>query len=79
MVTDVIAEKFPAAKLEQGDKDSAADVSGEASSAAASVGAGSAPPPPSALKPRGVMLRCNAGQDGLHTLCNCIHASRIYL
>ena len=78
MVTDLIAEKFPAAKLEQGNEDSAADVSGEASSAAASVGAGSAPPPPSALKPRGLQLRCDAEQDGLRTRCNC-NASRIYL
>ena len=78
MVTDLIAEKFPAAKLEQGNEDSAADVSGQASSAATSVGAGSAPPPPSALKPRGLKLRCDAEQDGLHSLCNC-NASRIYL
>ena len=78
MVTDLIAEKFPAVKLEQGNEGSSAGVGGEASSAAASVGASSAPPPPSALKPRGFVLRCNAEQDGLHTLCNC-NTSRIYL
>jgi len=81
MVTDVIAEKFPAAKLQQGNEDSPAGVGGEASSAAASAVtpvAGSAPQPPSGLQPRGLRLRCDVEQDGLRTLCNC-NNSRIYL
>ena len=79
MVSDVIAEKFPAVELEQGNDDYSAGVGGEASSAAVSVvtpGAGSAPKPPNGLKPTGLRLRCDAEQDGLHTLCNC-HTSRI--
>ena len=89
MVTDVIAEKFPAVKLEQGTGGSSTGVGGEASSAAGQhpapaisdviVGAGPAPPPPSGLQPKGLRLRCDVEQDGLHTLCNCIHASRIFL
>ena len=88
MVTDVIAEKFPAVKLEQGTGGSSTDVGGGAPSAAGQhpapatsaviLGAGPAPPPPSGLQPKGLRLRCDVEQDGLHTLCNC-NNSRIYL
>ena len=86
MVTDVIAEKFPAVKLEQGTGGSSTGVGGEASSAAGQhpapaisaviTGAGPAPQPP--YQPRGLRLRCDVDQDGLHTLFNC-NNSRIYL